>query len=93
MRVKEKKKKRNIYYDENIRHKSEENQVRENEDRLRGLQSCKDLVCSFLTFGMNHINNLKVKELQVVLRYHLGSEKLKGIPNKVELAKAVTDLF
>ena len=42
---------------------------------------------------MDHINELKVKELRVLLRYHFGSESLKGIPNKVELVEAVTDLF
>ena len=29
----------------------------------------------------------------MILRYHFGSESLKGTPNKVELAEAVTDLF
>ena len=29
----------------------------------------------------------------MLLRYHFGSERLKGIPNKVELVEAVTDLF
>ena len=42
---------------------------------------------------MDYINNLKVKELRVILRYHFGSERLKGSPNKVELVEAVTDLF
>ena len=42
---------------------------------------------------MDHINILKVKEIWVLLRYHFGSEKLKGIPKKVELVEAVTDLF
>ena len=42
---------------------------------------------------MDHINNLKVKDLRVLLRYHFGSERLKGIPTKVELVEAVTDLF
>ena len=41
---------------------------------------------------MDHINNLKVKELLVLLCYHFGPERLKGIPNKVELMEAVTDL-
>ena len=42
---------------------------------------------------MDHINNLKVKELRVLLRYYCESEGLKGIPKKVELVEAVTDLF
>ena len=51
------------------------------------------MVRSVLTFGMDHINNLKVKELRVLLCYHFGSERLKGTPKKVELVEAVTDLF
>ena len=51
------------------------------------------MVSSVLTFGMDHINNLKVKEIQVLLRYHFKSERLKGSPMKVELVEAVTDLF
>ena len=51
------------------------------------------MVRSVLTFGMDHINNLKVKELRVLLCYHFGSERLKGTPNKVELVEDVTDLF
>ena len=42
---------------------------------------------------MDHINKLKVKELRVLLRYYFESEGLKGIPKKVELVEAVTDLF
>ena len=38
---------------------------------------------------MDHINNLKVKDLRVLLCYHFGSEKLKGIPKKVELVGIV----
>ena len=68
-------------------------QVRENEDRLRGLESCEALVRSVLTFGMDHINKLKGKDLQVILRYHFWSERLKGIPKKVELVEAVIGLF
>ena len=50
--------------EENRRQESEEKQVRENEVRLRGLESCEALVRSVLTFGMDHINKLNVKELQ-----------------------------
>ena len=42
---------------------------------------------------MDHINNLKVKELRVLLPYHSRSEKLKGIPNKVEVMGDVPDYF
>ena len=51
------------------------------------------MVCSILSFFIDHINNLKVKELRVLLRYHFGSERLKGRPKKVELVEAVNDLF
>ena len=93
MREQEEKKKRATEVEENRRRKSEEKQVMENEDRLRGLESCEDFVRSILTFGMDCISNLKVKEIQVLLHYHFGSERLKGSPNKVELVKDVTDLF
>ena len=42
---------------------------------------------------MDRINNLKIKEIRVLLLYHFSSERLKGIPKKVELVEAVTDLF
>ena len=93
MREKEEKKKRVTEVEENRRHKPEEKQVRENEDRLRGLESCEALVCSVLTFEMNHINNPKVKELRVLLHYHFESERLKGSPKKAELLEDVNDLF
>ena len=51
------------------------------------------MVPSVLTFGMDHINNLKVKEIWVLIRYHFGSERLEGIPKKVGLVEAVTGLF
>ena len=81
----EDKKRRATEAEENRRQKYEEKQVRENEDRFRGLESCEALVCSVLTLGMDHTNILKVKELRVLLRYHFGSERLKGTPKKVEL--------
>ena len=40
---------------------------------------------------MDHINNLKVKDIRALLCYHFGSERLKGIPKKVELVEAVND--
>ena len=93
VREKEEKNKRAIEVEESRRKKYEENQVMENKDKLRGLESCEALVCYVLTSGIDHINTLKVKELQVLLRYHFGSEMLKGTPKKVELVEAVTDLF
>ena len=93
MRENEEKKKRAAEFEENRRQKYEEKQVTENEYKLRGFESCEALVRSVLTFGMDHINILKVKELRVLLRYQFGSDRLKGIPKKVELVEAVTDLF
>ena len=51
------------------------------------------MVRSVLTFGMDHINTLKVKDLRVILRYQFWSERLKGTPKKVDLVEAVTGLF
>ena len=42
---------------------------------------------------VDHINDLKVKELRVLLHYHFGSERLKGTQKKVKLVEDVTDLF
>ena len=92
-RKKEENKKRVEEAEKNRRRKSEYKQVRENGDRLRGLDICKALVRSVLTFGMDHINILKVKELRVLLLYHFGLERLKWRPKKVELVEDVTDLF
>ena len=60
---------------------------KQNEPKLHKYQDL--LTCPRL----DHINTLKVKELRVLLRYHFGSERLKGSPKKVELVEAVTDLF
>ena len=51
------------------------------------------MVRSVLAFRIDHINELKVEDLRVLLRYHFGSEKLKGIPKKVELVGAVKYFF
>ena len=66
--------------------------MRYDDKRLKGLETCEVWFCSVLAFGMDHINNLKVKDLRVLLCYQFGSEHLKGIPNKVELVGAV-DFF
>ena len=59
--------------------------MRDDDERLKCLEICEILVRSFLAFGMDHINDLKMKELTVLLCYHFGSENLKGSPKKVEL--------
>ena len=65
----------------------------DDDKRLKGLDTCEFLVCSVLTFGMDHIKNLKLKYLRVIICYQFVSEKLKGSPNILELVEAVTDLF
>ena len=42
---------------------------------------------------MDHPKNLKVKDLKLLLCSYFGSEKLKGVPNKVEVVDFATDLF
>ena len=63
--------------------------MRDDYERLKCIKACEVLVCSFLSFGMDHINNLTVKDIRVLLRCHFGSEKFKGIPKKLELVEAV----
>ena len=75
------------------KNKYEQKYMRDYEKRLKGLETCEVLVRLVLALGMDHINNLKLKDLRVFLRYHFGSEKLKGSPNKVELVGAVKTIF
>ena len=42
---------------------------------------------------MDHINNLEVKDIRVLIHYHFRTEKLNGTPKKVELMEAVTDFL
>ena len=58
--------------EENRRQKYEEKQVREKNDWLRVLESGEAFVRSVLTIVMDHINNLKVKDIRVLLQYHFG---------------------
>ena len=53
--------------------KSEQKQTRDDDERLKGLETCEVLVHSVLAFGMDHINKLNVKDLRVLLCYHFGS--------------------
>ena len=48
-------------------------QIRDDDERLKGLETFEVLVRSVLEFGMDHINNLKVKGLRVLLFDRLGS--------------------
>ena len=63
--------------------------MRDDEERFKVFDTYEILVRSVLVFGMYHINNLKVKDLRVLLCYNSGSEKLKGNPKKLELVEAV----
>ena len=87
--TKENRKWRAMEVEDHEKKKSEQKQMMDYYERLEGLETCEVLVCSVLEFGMDHINNLKVKGLSVLLCYHFGSEKLQGILNKVELVEAV----
>ena len=60
---------------------------------LKVIDTCEVLVCSVLEFGMDHINNLKLEDLRVILHYHFGSEKLKVIQEKVDLVESVTEFL
>ena len=42
---------------------------------------------------MDHTNYLKIKYPKVLFCYYFEPEKINGIPNKVELVEAVTELF
>ena len=44
-----------------------------NDKMLKGIDTCEVLVRSVLEFGMDYINNLKVKDLRVLLCYQFGS--------------------
>ena len=58
---------------------------------LKGLDTCEFLAHSGSVLLTDHINNLEVKELRLLLCYYFRSEKLMRIPNKVELVEAVTN--
>ena len=72
--VKEYRKKRAIETEDQSNNKSEQNQMSDDDGRLKVIETFKVLVCSVLAFGMDHINNLKVKDLRVIICYHFGSE-------------------
>ena len=67
------------------KNKSGQKQMRDDDKRLKDFETSGDLVCSVLASGIDHINNLKVKGLRVLLRYHFHSENLKRITKKLEL--------
>ena len=79
--------------DDNRRNKYEQNYTRGYYKRLKGLDNCEVFFRSVLEFGMDHINSIKAKELRVLLCYHFDSEKLRGIPKKVEILGAITEFL
>ena len=66
--------------------------MRKDDKRLKDLETCEVLVCSVFSLGMDHINNLKLKEIRVLLFYHFVPENMKESPNKVELVESVTEV-
>ena len=93
LRAKEDKNKREMEVEDHRNNKYEQKQMRDDGDRLKGIETCEVLICSVLAFCMDHINNLIVKDLRVLLRYHSRSENFKRGPKKVELVEAVTYIF
>ena len=67
--AKEDRKKRATDTEYQSKNKSEQKQMRYGDERLKGLETCEVLVSSVLEFGMDHIDNLKVENLRVILRY------------------------
>ena len=39
---------------------------------LKNIDTCELFVRSVLEFGIDHMNNLKVKGLRVIIQYHFG---------------------
>ena len=66
---------------------------RDGEERYERLQTCAVLVCPILEFDINHTKTPKLKYPKVMICYDFGLEKLKGIPNKLELVDSVTEFF
>ena len=58
--------------DQRKKNKSGQKQMRDYGYRLKDIETCEDLVRSVFAVGMDYINNLKVKEIRVLLHYHSG---------------------
>ena len=50
--------KRAMEADDHTKKKSEQKNIREDDNRLKGIETCEVLVCSVVESGMDHINNL-----------------------------------
>ena len=57
--AKEDRKNKAMEVEDQRKKKSEQNHMRDDDVRLKGLETCEVLVCSVLAFGMDHINNLR----------------------------------
>ena len=49
------------------KNKSEQKHIRDDDEWLKGFETCEVLVFSVLTFGIDNINSLKLKEVRVFL--------------------------
>ena len=57
------------------------------------IQNCIVFICLVLSFGMDHIKNLRVKYIKILLHYNLWLYNLKGIYKKVVFVEAINKLF
>ena len=75
------------------KNKAKQNKMMKDDKTSKCLHTWKFLVCQVFVFGMDHINNLKVKYFRVIILYRFRSEKLKGRSNKVELVEDSSDFY
>ena len=69
-----------------MKNKSEQKKMMYDEERLKGIETCEVLVRSVLAFGMDHINNLEVKDIGVLLKLNSSIKLLKSLLfNKLKL--------
>ena len=57
------------------------------------IQTCIVFIFLVLSFGMDHIKNLRVKYIKILLHYNLWLYNLKGIYKKVVFVEAINKLF
>ena len=60
-------KKRYMDTEDHRKKKYEQKQMRDYDERLKGIENCEVLVCPVCAFGTDNINNLKVKDPRVLL--------------------------
>ena len=69
--AKEDRKKRSMEAEDNMKNTFYQKQMRDAGERLKCLETYEVLVRSVLELGMDCINNLKVKDINVLPLYHL----------------------